>query len=101
MYFKSLSNIDCNVNVKIVSHLLFILYMPFQINLYFKSYEDINYLTRVNYYSSASSLVRYNNFATGNANNDNQAQLILKRFLMSNIGNEAMTCSITPISKNF
>ena len=67
--------------------------------IYFHSYSAPNYSTRVNYYSSASSLVRYNTLATGNANNDNQALLILKRFLMSNVGNEATTCTSTPISK--
>ena len=71
--------------------------------LIFNSYADVNllYNTRVNYYSSSNSLVRFNTFATGNANNDNQALITLKRFLMSNVGNEALTCSATPISKDF
>lgn len=63
-------------------------------------YNDPNYATRINYYSSSSANVRVNGIATGNANNDNQALIMEKRFLMAAVGNEATACpSTTPVSK--
>jgi hypothetical protein len=68
--------------------------------LKFISYADPNYNTRLNYYSSSNSLVKYNTIATGNASNDNAALLTQKRFLMSNVGNEATACPTTLTSKD-
>jgi hypothetical protein len=63
------------------------------------SYDAPGYSTRVNYYSSSNPVVKYNSISTGNSNNDNAALLISKRFLMSNVGNEALACSAAPTSK--
>ena len=64
------------------------------------SYPDPNYSTRINYYSSSSPTVRFNNIATGNTANDNQALLMERRFLMAAVGNEATACpSATAVGK--
>ena len=55
-------------------------------------YNDSNYASRVNYYSSADPTVTFNGIATGNELNDNQKVLIQRRFEMAAVGPEDGTC---------
>ena len=65
------------------------------------SYPTTGYDTRIIYYSSSSATVRFNSIATGNIENDNQALLLEKRFLMSAVGNEQTACpAATPVGKS-
>jgi len=73
---------ECDVNeetkIKIKTHL---------------RYPDPNYNNRVNYYSNPS--VNFGSIPTGDSNNNNAQLLIQRRFLMSAVGNEATTCSVS------
>ena len=63
-------------------------------------YADQDYATRINYYSSSSATVRFNYTTTGNKENDNQALIMERRFLMAAVGNESTICPSTiPVRK--
>ena len=68
---------------------------PVDIFIFICSYPNTNYSTRINYYSSSSTTVRFNGIATGNTATDNQALLLERRFLMAAVGNEATACPST------
>lgn len=54
-------------------------------------YADNNYQNRVNWYSNPN--IKYSGIPTGDVSNNNAQNLIQRRFLMSAVGNEAISCT--------